>query len=400
MGNRGPPPCRAVAELAVSAAVAIDVSAVPDEPVGAGRYVVELVRQLGRRHRIDLALICRRGDGGRWSDLAPGARIVATVPRARWRRMAWEQLLMGRRVPMLGVDVLHSPHYTMPRMTGGASVGQVVTVHDMTFFDNPEWHERVKVPVFRRAIRVAAARADAVVCVSETTARRLRAIHPPAGSLHVIPHGVDHDRFRPDDPTGQDDTHLAQLGARPPFIAFLSTIQPRKDVPALVGAFDRLAAERPDLQLILAGGKGWGEGPTDDAIAASPHKERILRPGWVSDDAVPALFRRAAAVAYPARAEGFGLPALEALACGAPLVTTAGTVMEEVAGDAAWLFEPGDVDGLTEALTDCLDDGPSVAERRRLGLSIAARYTWDAVAAAHEDVYLDLAARTGSRRSG
>ncbi len=380
--------------------VAIDVSAIPDQPVGAGRYVAELVRHLDRRERVDLTLICRRGDADRWSALASRAVVVPVVPRSRWRRLAWEQLLMARRVRSLGVDVLHSPHYTMPRaaLVGSRArrrraVGQIVTVHDMTFFDHPEWHERLKVPVFRRAIRAAAAHADAVVCVSDATAQRLAALHPPAGDVYVIRHGVDHERFTPDDATGQDSGHLAAIGARRPFIAFLSTIQPRKDVPALVTAFDRLAAERPELQLVLAGGKGWGEGPAENAVAASPHRDRILRPGWIPDDAVPAFFRRADVVAYPARAEGFGLPAVEALACGTPLVTTAGTVMEELVGEAAWLFEPGDVDGLTRSLAACLDGGPEVEARRRLGLVAAARFSWDATAKAHEEAYSDVASR-------
>lgn len=371
--------------------VAIDVSAIPDQPVGAGRYVFELVRHLHRRGHVELTLMCRRGDAARWRELAPGAAVAAMVPDTRGRRLAWEQLAMGRRARDLAVDVLHSPHYTMPRLPPGAAVRRVVTVHDMTFFDNPEWHERVKVVVFRRAIHAAAAHADAVICVSEMTARRLRAVHRPSGSLVVIPHGVDHERFRPDDPLGEDRSHLESLGIRPPFIAFLSTIQPRKDVPTLVRAFERLAGDWPDLQLVLAGGRGWRDGAVEAAVETSPHRARILRPGWIPDETVPALFRQAAAVAHPALQEGFGLPALEALASGTPLVTTRGTAMEDFVGDAALLVEPGDVDGLARALARCVEGGADLDERCRLGLSIAARYTWDAAAAVHEDIYASVA---------
>jgi glycosyltransferase involved in cell wall biosynthesis len=383
-----------VGEPDVTRRVAIDVSAIPDQPVGAGRYVVELVRHLSRRGRVDLVLICRRADATRWQALAPAAQVNAVVPAPRGFRLAWEQIAMGRHVASGGVEVLHSPHYTMPRLPRGAVVGRVVTVHDMTFFDHPEWHERRKVPVFRRAIRAAAARADAVVCVSNTTADRLRHLLRPRGAVHVIPHGVDHERFCPDDP-GDDDARLAALGVRAPFIAFLSTIQPRKDVPTLVRAFDLVATEHPDAQLVVAGGSGWGQAPVDAAMAASTHRDRIVRPGWIPDDAVPALYRRAAVVAYPALVEGFGLPALEALASGAPLVTTRGTAMEEIAGDAAHLVEPGDVDGLAAALARCLGRGPDVEDRRQRGITTAGRYTWDATAAAHEDVYLATRSRLG-----
>ena len=369
--------------------VAIDVSAVPDDPAGAGRYVIELVRNLARRGQVDLTLICRRDDAGRWARLAGGA-VVPVVPRERWRRIVFEQVALGHKVAGLGVDVLHSPHYTMPRRPRRATYARVVTIHDMTFFDHPEWHERVKVPVFRRAIRAAARSADAVVCVSDSTAARLRQVELPRHEMHVILHGVDHERFRPDDPAGADASQLARLGIREPFIAFVSTIQPRKDIPSLVRAFDVVAATRPDAQLVIGGARGWSEAASDAAIAASAHADRIVVTGWVPDDSLPALYRRAAAVAYPALAEGFGLVALEAMACGAPLVTTRGTAMEEFVADGALLVDPGDIDALAAALARCLDGDAGVEEARRNGLSIAARYTWDATAAAHEAVYTNL----------
>jgi glycosyltransferase involved in cell wall biosynthesis len=125
------------------------------------------------------------------------------------------------------------------------------------------------------------------------------------------------------------------------------------------------------------------------AVAATSVQDRIVRTGYVEDDDIPALLRSAAAVAYPSLYEGFGLPALEALAVGAPLVTTSGTAMEEVAGSSALLVAPGDRESLSDALDLLLggDDGPGVAERRALGLEIAARHTWESSAATHAEAY-------------
>jgi glycosyltransferase involved in cell wall biosynthesis len=362
--------------------VSLDATAIPARPVGAGRYVLELATALTRRDDVDLSLVTRRGDGARWRAIGK-ADVVEVAPSSRPVRLAWEQVALPRVLREAGVDVHHAPHYTMP---GRARVPKVVTVHDMTFFDHPEWHERTKGPFFRRAIRVAAKRADALVCVSAVTADRLRVRLDPQAPVHVIPHGVDRSRFRPD-AAGGDAAALDALGVRPPYVAFLGTLEPRKDVPALVGAFDRIAATHTELTLLIAGLDGWGAKDVTDAIARAAHGARIRRVGYVPDDAVPALLRQAAAVAYPSLDEGFGLPALEALACGAALVTTEDTAMAEVTGDAAVLIPPGDSDALGDALAALVAGGPDVDRLRTGGPEVASHYTWERSAAAHAEVY-------------
>ena len=361
--------------------VSLDATAIPARPAGGGRYVVELARALGTRPDVDVMVLARRGDGGRWRAL-PGDSVVEQAPASRPARLAWEQVVLPRQLGRLPVDLHHAPHYTMPRR---ARLPTVVTIHDLTFFDHPEWHERVKAPFFRRAIRTAARHASALVCVSGVTAARLDTLLGPAVPVRVIPHGVDHARFRP---TGDgDDGLVAALGVRRPYVAFLGTLEPRKDVPTLIRAFDLVAGARPDLTLVLGGIEGWGARDVTAAIEAAAHGARVRRLGYVDDVAVPALLRGAAAVAYPSLDEGFGLPALEALACGAPLVTTSGTAMAEVAGDAAVLVAPGDERALAEALRAVLDGGAEVEARRGRGVERAAAYTWEASAAAHVEVY-------------
>ena len=366
--------------------VSLDASAIPARPVGAGRYVIELARALAVRDDVDLVTVTRRGDGQRWRALHAG-NVVERAPRLRPTRLLWEQAAFPRALRELGVDVHHAPHYTMPER---ASLPKVVTVHDMTFFDHPEWHQRTKAPLFRRAIRVAAERADAVVCVSAVTADRLRARLHPAVPVHVIPHGVDHARFRPE-PSPDDEDALRALGVQQPYVAFLGTLEPRKDVPTLVAAFDRMAVTQPALSLVVAGLDGWGAKAVNDAIGAASNRDRIRRLGYVPDTAVPALLRRAAAVAYPSLDEGFGLPALEALACGAALVTTEGTAMAEVTGDAALLIPPGNAESLAQALETLGAGGAEVDRLRKRGPDVASTYTWERSAAAHAEVYRSLA---------
>lgn len=365
--------------------VAVDASAIPDPPGGAGRYVLALSAALARRADVDLTVVSRTRDTARW----PGT-VVGRAPTSRPARLAWEQLGLPRLLRQMGAHVHHGPHYTMPL---AARLPTVVTVHDLSFFTHPEWHQPAKVAFFRAAITVSARQASALVAVSAATAALLQETKRLRVPVRVIPHGVDHSRFRPDPADGAEDqasgdgAALSRLGVRRPYVAFVGTLEPRKDVPTLVRAFDRLAGARPELTLVLAGARGWGAEAVEAAVAAAGNGARVRLLGFVAEDDMPALLRRAAAVAYPSLEEGFGLPVLEALACGAPVVTTSGTVMQEVAGGAAYLVPPGRVDTLAEALEAAVSGGREVEERRRLGLEVAARHTWEASAAAHVEVY-------------
>jgi glycosyltransferase involved in cell wall biosynthesis len=362
----------------------MDVTAIPPKVTGAGVYVARLVEALGRRDDIHLELVTRRSDAERW---APHGDVHAVAPDGRPARLVWEQTTAPRVAARIGAPVWHGPHYTMPLRS---RVPTVVTVHDLTFFDHPEWHERSKVLLFPRMIRQSARRAAAIVCVSGRTATRLGELVDVAGRVVVIPHGVDHDRFHPSDDAATDLAALARLGVRPPYVVHLGTIEPRKNVAGLVRAFARAREGAPDLRLVLAGVRGWGIDEVDRAIERAGVSAAVDRLGYVPDDVVPAMLRRASAVAYPAFEEGFGLPVLEGLACGAVVVTSRDTVMDDVAAGAALLVPPGDDVALAHALLRAVAGGPDLDRLRVEGPSVAARYTWEATAAAHADLYRSL----------
>ena len=364
--------------------VALDVSAVPVKIAGAGRYIAELASRLPDAD-VTTTLVTRRGDTTRWRERSPRAEVTGLVPNGRVARLAYEAWLVGASRTARGVDLWHAPHYTMPRR---GSTPTVVTIHDLTFFTNPEWHERSKVAFFRRAITYSAQHARVLVSVSDFSARLLEAMIPVHAPIVVAPLGVELAIFQPEDRDDESTLRGHGLRADVPYIFFVGTIEPRKGLDVLLEAFREIARHDPEVELWLAGQAGWGEGPIEAQIEGHPYHARIRRLGFVDDALLPVLYRRARAVTYPSRGEGFGLPVLEAMACGASVVTTRDTVMAEVAGDGARLVPVGNSEALAASLVDVLESSDN--ERRQWASRArerAERFTWDACVAQHLVAY-------------
>lgn len=376
--------------------VLVDVSEVADEPVGTGVYVLNLTRALAAGRQVDLHLLARRGDARRWRSLAHGARVHDRVPVAGLPRRLWDWFGRRRFVRRLGADVWHGPDAAVP---GDVETRTVVTIHDLTVIEHPELHDAATLAERRRALRSAVSAADVIVAVSNDTAARVHENFHPRAPVMVAPHGVDTARFRPagDEATRDADRErLRSLGVEPPFVAFVGTMEPRKNLPGLVEAFARIAPDHPDLRLVIAGRRGWRADEVNTAVRRSGLGDRIVLLGFAPPDALPALYRTAEMVVHPSLGEGFGLPALEALACATPLVTTAGSAMEEVAGDAAVLVPTPEPKPLAEAVERVLSDRRLRERLREAGPRAAGRYSWGRCARAHLDAY-ELAARPLNR---
>ncbi len=363
--------------------VGLDVSAVPAQPAGAGRYIVELAHRLPGH--VATNLFTRSTDTERWREIAPGAQLSGRAPSNRALRLLYEREILGRSEAMKSVDVWHSPHYTMPHHSSRPTV---VTIHDLTFFTNPEWHESSKVRYFRQAIRFAAKHADVLICVSDFTARLLADTVPTLAPIVVAPHGVDLQRFST---SGIDDEVLfaqSGLSTTTPYVLFVGTLEPRKGLDVLLHAFAELARDNDDIELWIAGQAGWGEGSFTSLLERHPVRNRIRKLGFVSDELLPALLRGAEVVAYPSRGEGFGLPVLEAMAVGASVVTSAKTVMAEIAGSVAHYAAPGDAGELAQALADALAEPPRSRKARMTAARLRAQqFTWEASVAQHLEAY-------------
>ena len=365
--------------------VLLDATAIPPDRRGVGRHLDNLVPALVRAG-IDLHVVCKPRDVEHFGDL------VDTVPVEAWSgtnnraaRFAWEQVGLPGVVATIGADVLHSPHYTHPV---AVRTPFVVSLYDATFFSDPQVHTAVKGPFFRTATRLALRRAACCIVPSQATADELvRTADADPARLVVAYLGVDRAVFAP--PTQRQVLAVRErlgLNNRQQFIAFLGTLEPRKNIPALIRGWVAACHGRPDAPaLVIAGGSGWDD-EVNSAIAAVPVGLKLIRPGYLPIEELSGLLGGAAIVAYPSLAEGFGLPVLEAMSCGAPVLTTRRLSLPEVGGDAVAYTETDDA-SIADALGQLLDDPARRAMLAAAGPERAAGFTWDACALAHVTAY-------------
>jgi glycosyltransferase involved in cell wall biosynthesis len=374
--------------------VLIDASALPPFRGGVGRYVDELIANLPQVG-VDVAVVCQPRDVERYTESVGGPNVIilpawASSPA---RRLLWEQVGLPRVIRSRRPDIVHSPHYTMPLANSGRrGPKQVVTLHDATFFSDPQVHLSVKARFFIQWTRIACRRADALLVPSQATKDELvRVVRADADRIRVIPHGVDHQRFRrPSSDEVREVRTWLGLPADSPFIAFLGTLEPRKNVPGLIRAYIASCSSLPaPPTLVLAGATGWGSG-IDEALAEVPAHLRVIRPGFVPDGLLPGLLGGAAIVAYPSFGEGFGLPVLEAMACGAAVLTTDRLSLPEVGGDAVAYAKSPDVDDVAAALSRLLADPAAREALGTLAEARAASFGWLQTARGHRDVYESL----------
>ena len=356
--------------------IAIDSRALLSERTGIGTYTLAIARGLSARPDASVGLFAPRPFSPRSLD---GMEAVSLHTDHHHFGMLWVQTTLPQRLERWGADVLVSA------LTIGPARGRipyVSVVHDLTPLTHPEWHSRRTligfVPLWERTVE----RAARFLCVSETTARDLIARYPETESrVRVARNGVDREFFRPeDDPAARQRARQRYAGGQR-FILYLGTLEPRKNVEALVVACERLwgrRRSRPDL--VLAGGAGWKTGGLHRRIARSAFRDKIHVTGYAARNAARELYRAAEVFVYPSLFEGFGLPVLEAMACGTPVVASTAEALREVGGDAALYAPPLDTEELSRQIERALDDEDLRRAQAAAGPLRAAAFPWEATA--------------------
>jgi len=384
--------------------LAIDVTAGVNQGAGVGRATREVVSALaGLSSPLALTLFYAAErtvvaeEGLAWlRGLAARHPVVRTrrLPLSpRWTTFLWLRHRLPLPVEALTgpADVLLAPDFVAPPAIRARTI---VTIHDLSYLTVPQYAD----PGLRRYLTAAVPRslrrAAQVIAVSEATRREaITHLGLPPERVTTVYNGVDA-RFRPLDAAARAAAR-ARLGLPERYLLTLGTLEPRKNHVGLLRAFARLTSLEPDLTLVIGGRRGWLDGPIFDDVRRLGLGDRVRFLGGVHDDDLPDLYAAATAFAYPSWYEGFGLPPLEALACGVPVVTSATSSLPEVCGDAALLVDPADDAALAAALTRVLRDEPLRADLARRGPMRAAGFTWAATAGG----VLTIINRVGHRSS-
>jgi glycosyltransferase involved in cell wall biosynthesis len=353
-------------------------------PGGIATSTVELLRALNKRGDLDLVGVSARHREPPQEAFIPPVPVRQLPLPRRALYEAWQWL----RHPVVEratgpVDVVHDAGYVVPP----SKAPLVATVHDLWFLSHPDHYTWHSVAVMKRGFELARRHAGLVMCPSRASIEACEAAGIEPGRLRLVPWGV---RTRPfaDDEAAKI---IRGYGLESPYVFFSGTIEQRKNLLRLLQAFEKL--ERTDVELVLAGPEGWNPPAWNAKLeeAVSRLGGRCRRLGAVPAHDLDALCAKAAVVVYPSLGEGFGFPILFAMAQGAPVVTSAGTATAEVAGDAALLVDPLDVDALAENIDRVLDDRELAATLAEKGRHRAATFTWERSAALAAEVYGEAA---------
>ncbi|MDB6134776.1 MAG: hypothetical protein JWM59_3019 [Verrucomicrobiales bacterium] len=357
---------------------------------GVGQYVFALVRELLKTGRVDLTLFVLERDLPLFAFTDGRCRLV-TVPeseRPPVKNILWHQLQLPREAGKLKLEVLHAPSYR--RLVLSAPCARVGTIHDLAPFHVRKKYDAARMFYGRVVVRRLARSQNGLIAISHSTARDIeRFFGIPQNRQHIIHNGIDHTRFHP----GQPDTDRAwaaeTLALSQPFFLYISRLEhPAKNHVRLIDAFTRFKQDTGLPWQLALGGSDWhGAEIIRAAAAASPFTRDIIFTGFVSDETLPRLYRAAQVMIYPSLFEGFGLPPVEAMACGTPVISSTRGALEEVVAAAALTIDPENPAEMAAALTKLATDRATTDRLRAAGLVNAARFDWARTAAGVTEVY-------------
>jgi len=373
--------------------IAIDYTAAIRQGAGIGQYVRSLVDAMLAQDSSNSYTLLASGRPSRDRPFPEAANVRARsifIPDRylnilwyRWRLPLYATFFSGQ------VDIYHGPDFALPPLNG--KLRKVVTVHDLSFLEHPEYAVPSLAAYLQKIVPEAVAAADVVASVSQTTSHSLiKHFKTPPEKLVVIPNGVAPHYRRITDPVLLGATRH-KFGLKHPFVLGVGTLEPRKNHLGLIKAFAQAQKKKKGpAMLALAGGKGWLYEETKQVVAdlKLEHKVRFL--GRVSDLELITLYSMADVFAFPSFFEGFGIPPLEAMACGAPVITSNTSSLPEVVGDAALMVDPHDVIALGHAITCLLEDEQLREELRQKGYQRAQHYSWSASASKMLSIYQKL----------
>ena len=370
---------------------------------GVGHYTNELARALASTEpssRFEIVYPSTYGtipvDKSNSALLPPNLKLnrVMVGPLGRY----WWSAGLPRYIRRSKLDLFHGTNYDVPLWRRCATV---LTIHDLSQLLHSETHEKRSVSRARRRLPLMSRTADAIITPTESVRVDVcELLKANPGKVFAIPEAA-RACFKP---LAFSETANARrrLGIGDDFLLTVGTLEPRKNLSVLISALAELARERPGstIQLVLAGGHGWLSSPLFEAIKKSPVRDRIVLTDYLHDDDLQALYSSCRAFVYPSIHEGFGLPPLEAMACGAPVIASRIPALEETTGAAALLFDPKSVSELTRNILELLDNENARRELAAAGQRRAAEFSWEKTARLTWNVYEEALRRFREAKAG
>ncbi len=362
--------------------IAIDYTPAYGQGAGIGRYVRELTSALAQQDHVTNYRLFVAGATSKTLVERPGDNFVWRPTRLnpRWLARIWHRLKLPFPVDYFTgpIDLYHATDFVLPPALPNTRT--LVQVHDLSFVRVPDAAAPNLKAYLDRVVPASVRRADHVLADSHATRHDLIELYklPPA-KVTVVYGGVD-ERFRPINATTQAEVRLKYKLDNYPYVFSVGTVQPRKNYGRLIEALARLRASGKDLHLVIAGGPGWLEDPIYQTVEANKMRPYVHFIGFVDDQDLPALYSAATCFAFPSLYEGFGFPVLEAMACQTPVVTSNISSLPEVAGDAALMVDPYDVDALAHALEQSVNNMDFRKTSIDKGLEQIKQFTWSAAA--------------------
>jgi glycosyltransferase involved in cell wall biosynthesis len=376
--------------------IAIDLTQIPADKTGIGIYALNLVREMCRLnltfHRFHFFFFIQ-DDDDEFINLLKDCEnctlilVKSTTYRKMIPRFYFEQILLPHHCRKRKIDLIFSTHYTIPFLT---RIKRVAVFHDMTFYLFPEMHQKIKRLYFKTLIPMSANRSSAIITVSESTKKDMleRFTHLNAEKITVIHHGVDRLTDTVKKGKEQDNGTANVLGkyglTSGGYFLFVGTLEPRKNITGIVKAFHHLRKAEEALskkyKLVIVGKKGWFYKEIFESVKKHHLEDSVVFTGYVDEEEKQVLLRNAFIFLYPSYYEGFGIPILEAMACGTPVITGNVSALPEVAGDAAVLVPPRHWQEISTSMLKLLSDPHLHEKLSQKGLEQAAKFSWEKTA--------------------
>ena len=359
--------------------ITIDYTSAVQQRGGIGRFTRELIHGLARLDRHSQFRLFVAGSSRASLGQPPGANFVwrsTKIPPNHLTRI-WHRARLPLPVEIFSgrADVFHAPDFSIPPTLSGTR--RLVMVHDLSFEKVSETFTPWLLRYLRQVVPRSIHSADLIIANSIATRNDYLEHFGLSESQFTVIHGGVSPCFHP---IAAESDRVPYPGLARPYVFAVGTLQPRKNFARLIGAMANLRARGCELDLVIAGGRGWLADEIFAIRARLGLQDRVHLLGYVRDDKLPDLYRHARIFAYPSLYEGFGLPLLEAMACGVPVMTSSGSSLPETAGDAAWFIDPYDVASMADGLYRLHDDERLRSEFITKGLARARQFTWEQAA--------------------